>query len=276
MNEAEKEAHRRAEREAAEQAARDELAGETREILARAGAERIRVEFAGAGWLIAIVLRGVPLSAHTSIDPNTSDDPRDLARRLIEGASAPPATAAAVAIEHVQRDDETPDLFEHVDAGAPAANAEQLEAVNDATHDNANDRELAGDESQAEAAGERLTIEVNVQHVAAEAGPQLVALNPGAWRTLSEAQAQIRGAIALEHARLTSARQGHLERVLELTDPRSPLTPTGEAELAQHRQWAQDLARIDDVKARKLEQCAALVSIDEAIDYAPSILEGWQ
>lgn len=53
-------------------------------ILLAAGWSTVRVEQAGGGYLVAGTFQGQRHAGHTSIDPETSDDPRDMARRLVE------------------------------------------------------------------------------------------------------------------------------------------------------------------------------------------------
>lgn len=65
------------------------LEAETRAILEAAGAEKIKVSQDALGFVVAATFAGEgfdgqPHAGHTGIDPNTSPDPRDLARRLIE------------------------------------------------------------------------------------------------------------------------------------------------------------------------------------------------
>lgn len=65
------------------------LEAETRAILEAAGAEKIKVAQDALGFVVAATFTGKgfdgqPHSGHTGLDPNTSSDPRDLARRLIE------------------------------------------------------------------------------------------------------------------------------------------------------------------------------------------------
>jgi hypothetical protein len=69
----------------------DALCEETIAILTEAKAEKIRVERDSRGWLVAGVINGSGAAGHTGIDPNTSDDPRDMARRLIENTKPPSA-----------------------------------------------------------------------------------------------------------------------------------------------------------------------------------------
>lgn len=56
------------------------LERETRQILS--DYPHTRVEQSAGGWLIGLGWAGIEHVGHTAIDPNTSADPRDLARRL--------------------------------------------------------------------------------------------------------------------------------------------------------------------------------------------------
>ena len=91
-----------------------------------------------------------------------------------------------------------------------------------------------------------------------------MAFDPGAWRSLGEAQAALTAQIHLRHALRTASRQRHLERVLELTKSEEPLTPSQQTELTQHRQWSEELADVDVLRDVLLERVAGLVNLDEA------------
>ena len=57
---------------------------EVLEILVAGGArEPIRVEQDTHGWLVSAWFGETQHAGHTGIDPLTSDDPRDMARRLV-------------------------------------------------------------------------------------------------------------------------------------------------------------------------------------------------
>lgn len=104
---------------------------------------------------------------------------------------------------------------------------------------------------------------------------QPIAFNPDAWRSLGQAKLELIGEIVREHGQRTATRQHHLDRVLELSDPARPLTPAGELELNQHRSWARELAQIDDVRAQKLADAAALEDLDAARAFASTLSGGW-
>lgn len=130
---------------AAEQAAASAaLRGEVVAILEEVGAEKIDVRQDALGWLVAAVIHGFGAAGHTGIDPATSDDPRDMARRLIANTTPaaretelvfPNATVLELTPQRVVAlapEDEQSDTLKHED--------------NDGSNREASDRQMAGDD----------------------------------------------------------------------------------------------------------------------------------
>ena len=100
---------------------------EVRMILADGGAsEPIRIEQDVNGWLVSAFFGSAQHLGHTGIDKNTSNDPRDMARRLVAIANPPepeqvaeitPLESIREAYEDSHADDESPD---EVGLGEPA------------------------------------------------------------------------------------------------------------------------------------------------------------
>lgn len=124
----------------------------TEAVLLEGGASEVLVQQSAAGWLVKGQFGGVSHVGHTGIDPRTSSDPRDMARKLvgIAGGARPGAVPSApmpLPIAPVEDEDlgEQPEIFDDEElAGAG-------EAEENPGHEDAED--LRGD-SSSEGTGE--------------------------------------------------------------------------------------------------------------------------
>lgn len=96
--------------------------------------------------------------------------------------------------------------------------------------------------------------------------------NRAAWDSITRARSALRAMVMREHQQRARIRQQVLDRVVALA--RSPFRDAEmEAEIRQHEQRAEELAVIDGIAQRKLDEIAGLDDLEIARTY--DVRKGW-